>query len=330
MSLDLTLACGEMDLTNPLESGEVEPEGVDLTVLNYASPERHWRMIRHTEFDICEMSLGSYLSSRSQSSDFPFTAIPAFPHRRFRHSYMFTPADSGITSPGELNGSSIGLRTWQTTAGIWMRGIAEEHYGLDLEDVEWYTDDTEDVPLSIPDKYDITSIPDGHDVESMLVNDELDGAFYPALIRSVKSPDGNARRIFEDSLEAEQGYFEETGIFPLMHTVVIRDKVLEENPWVAINVFRAFQRARDVCLEKLEDPRWTALAWARQHLEHQQSVMGRNPWPFGLTEENKHALDTLLGYASDQGLIPYEYDYDEIFVESTLDEEIWDKEYVSQ
>ncbi|MDX1748289.1 MAG: ABC transporter substrate-binding protein, partial [Halobacteriales archaeon] len=154
MSLELTLACGDYDLTDALITGEVEPDGIDLTALTYPSPMRHWRMLRHTEFDVCELSMGSYLSSRSMREDFPFTAITVFPHRRFRHSYMFRNDDAGIDDPGDMAGCRVGLRTWQTTAGVWMRGIAKEHYGLDLADVTWYTDDTEDVPLDIPDRFD--------------------------------------------------------------------------------------------------------------------------------------------------------------------------------
>lgn len=330
VSIPLTLACGDYDLTEALRTGDVDPPGIDLTTVNYPSPERHWRMLRHAEFDICEMSLGSYLSSRSHpDEEFPFTAITAFPHRRFRHSYMFKHTSLDIDDPGDLNNANIGLRTWQTTAGIWMRGIAREHYGLDLESVTWYTDDTEDVPLEIPEKFDVRSVPNDTNLEAMLTSGELDAAMYPALLDSVKADDGAAERIFSDSLAEEQAYYDETGIFPLMHTVVVHDDVLEAEPWVAVNVFKAFEESRDVCLEKLEDPRWTALAWARQHLEHQQDVIGDNPWPFGLTAENEHALDTLLTYAENQGHIPRKYEPEELFVESTLDEEIHGKEYVS-
>jgi 4,5-dihydroxyphthalate decarboxylase len=329
MALDLTLATGEYDHTRPLSDGTVDPSGIDFETLHFPSPERHWRMLRHQEFDVCEMSFGSYLTSRSQAEDYPFTAITVFPHRRFRHSYMFKHAHADVDDPGDLAGKNVGLRTWQTTAGIWMRGIAQEHYDLPLDSVTWYTDDTEDISLSLPDRFDVRSVPSDTNLEEMLINGELAGAMYPALLESVKDPEQPVERIFSNSLEVEQSYYEETGHFPHMHTVVIRDEILEENPWVAVNTYMAFREARDVCLEKLEDPRWTALAWARQHLEHQQSVLGKNPYPYGLTPENERSLDKLLEYAEDQGLIPRRYEPEELFVESTLDEEIEGKEYVS-
>lgn len=329
MTVDLTLACGESDLTEALSDGTVEPQGVNLTTVHYPSPERHWRMLRHQDFDVCEMSLGSYLASRSDPESFPFTAITVFPHRRFRHSYMFAHADAGVDDPGDFAGGRVGLRTWQTTAGVWMRGIAREHYGLDLESVTWYVDDTEDVPIDVPGRFDVRSVPDDTNLERMLVGGELDGAMYPALLDSVTDPGRPVERVFEDSQAAEEDYYAETGIFPLMHTTVIRDAVLDANPWVAVNVYQAFAEARDRCLEKLEDPRWTALAWARQHLERQQAVLGGNPWPFGLAGENEHALDTLLEYAENQGLIPRRYGPGELFAPSTVDDEIEGKEYVS-
>ena len=328
MVIDLTLACGEYDLTYALHTGLVRPSGIDLNVLTYESPERHWRMMRHGEFDICEMSLGSYLASRKHPDLYPFTAITVFPHRRFRHSYMFKHSGISSTNPGDLEGKKIGLRTWQTTAGIWMRGIAQEQYGLDLTSVEWYTDDTEDVQLSIPDKFNVQRISEDRNIEEMLVSGDLDGAFYPARLSSVKHKKG-AEHIFEDPFLEEQRYYEETKHFPLMHTVVIRDTLLEKYPWIATNIYKAFSEARDICLQKLEDPRWTALAWAQEHLDHQQKVLGTNPWPYGLVPSNQRTLDKLLDYAYDQGLTPKKYSPEDLFAKSTLDPEIEGKEYVS-
>lgn len=327
MSIDLTLACGEYDLTQALLTGEASPDGIDLNTLTYRAPQRHWRMLKHQEFDVCEMSLASYLAAMRHPEEYPFTAIPVFPHRRFRHSYMFKHSEADVEHPGHLEGKNVGLRTWQSTAGVWMRGIAAEDYGLDLESVTWYIDDTEDVPLDLPDGYDIRQVPDDTDLETMLTEGDLAGAMYPAVLDAVKRPGSGAVRIFEDSVEVEQAYYERTGYFPLMHTVVIRDAVLEDHPWVAANVFRAFERARDICLRKLEDPRWTALAWARQYLEHQQDVLGRNPWPYGMAD-NQDDLDKLQSYAVDEGFTPSRYENEELFYETTLDEEL-DKGYVS-
>jgi len=318
MALDLTLACGEYDLTDALNSGEVEPDGINLTTLNYPAPERHGRAINTQEFDIAEISFGSYLTSMAHAEEFPFTAIPVFPHRRFRQSYMFKNSELDIKSPQQLGGKKVGLEMWQTTSGIWMRGIAREHYGLDLEEVTWVLHQTEDISFDIPEKFDVEFIEQAEDMEQMVIDGDIDATFYPVVLDSVKDPDGGIDRIFENSLEAEENYYKETGIFPIMHTVVIRDDILEKYPWVGVNMMNAFSKSRDVCYEKLEDPRWTALAWARQHLEHQQKVIGKNPWKYGATDENMNVINKLQEYAKNQGLIPEIYGAEDLFFEKTV------------
>ena len=143
--LNLNFACGGYDLLRPLWEKVVEPAGIDLNVMTMASPERHGRMLRHEEFDACELSLVGYLVAHDQGRD--FTAIPAFPHRRFRHSYMVKRTGCGIDKPSDLNGKRIGLDTLQNSAGLWMRGILQDYYGLDLATVEWWCQEEEDVPL---------------------------------------------------------------------------------------------------------------------------------------------------------------------------------------
>jgi 4,5-dihydroxyphthalate decarboxylase len=190
-------------------------------------------------------------------------------------------------------------------------------------------DDSEDISTAPPARFDVNAVPADTDLEAMLVAGELDAAMYPAVLSSAMRDGSGVDRLFEDSLDAEVSYYRETGIFPIMHTVVIRDELLETYPWLAVNVQQAFTQARDWCLAKLEDPRWTALAWARQHLEHQQAVLGPNPWPYGFGEENQRTLEKLQEYAEDIGLIPRPYEPEELFVPATLDPDIEGKEYVS-
>lgn len=312
----LTLACGEYQLTSALRWGSVRPEGIDLNVVTYPSPERHWRMLRSLEFDACELSLGSYLLSRRYADEYPFTAIPVFPHRRFRHSYMFVPKGSAASDPGDFEGGSIGLKNWQNSAGVWMKGIAADQYGLDLSGVTWYCDHSEDIPLEIPDRFDVRPTPGGRTVEELLVAGDLDGAMYPVLFPAVKSG-REASRLFDDSLAVERGYYRETGVFPTMHTVVIRDDLLEQEPWIAVNLLDAFLESRDEALAALGS--WSsAFAWVAQHHEAQIELLGENPWPYGMGVGNHEALKTMQTYAVEQGLIPRIYDDKELFVESTL------------
>jgi len=134
--LKLTLACGDYDFLSPLFDGTVTPAGVDLNVLTMPSPERHGRMLRHEEFDVCELSLVGYLVARDRGCN--YNAIPVFPHRRFRHSYMVKRTGCGIEKPSDINGKRVALVTLQNSAGLWMRGILQDNYGVDLNTIEWW------------------------------------------------------------------------------------------------------------------------------------------------------------------------------------------------
>ena len=335
MTVDLTLACTNYDWTRPLWSGEVSPEGIDLHLVDYHNPERFARMIEYGEFDACEMSLGSYLASRSDPAEYPFTAIPVFPYRKFRHSFVYRRADEDLPL-SELDGKDVGLIHWQTTTGIWQRGIAAEHYGVDLESVTWHTVKAESdvIPIDVPERFDVVNEHrEGGTTEAfvdMLTSGEIDVAFstsplgtrvaegrHDEVERGEAAATDAVERVFEDSVAVEADYYRETGIFPPMHTVVISDDVLESHPWVANKLYEAFERALELCMERLTKPRWFPLAWANQHLEHQQSVLGENPWTYGL-EENRTALETLQRYAADHGVIAEPYADEELFVDSTL------------
>ena len=141
--LKLTLACGDYDFLRPLINGEIQPQGIELNVLTMPSPERHGRMLRHEEFDVCELSLVGYLVSRDKGCN--YNAIPVFPHRRFRHQYMVKRTGCGIEKPSDLNGKRVALDTLQNSAGLWMRGILQDHYGVDLKTIEWWCQEEEDI-----------------------------------------------------------------------------------------------------------------------------------------------------------------------------------------
>ncbi len=313
--VQLTLACGDYDLTRGLIDGTVTPQGIDLVVLTMPSPERHWRMTRGLEFDVCEFSMASYLAARQ--AGLPFTAIPIFPHRRFRHSYMVVNAHAGIERPSDLAGKRVGLRTWQTTAGVWQRGMLQSEYGCPLDAVQWVTQSEEDIPLELPPGIHLERLPPDANLDALLVEGELAAAFYPELLPSLVRGDTRVRRLFPDPKAEEQAYFRRTGIFPIMHTVVIRDAVLAAHPWVAVELLHAFERAKELAYQRLENPRTVALAWMRDLLEEQRALMGPDPWVYGV-EPNRHNLATFCEYGYQQGLTRRRLSVDELFVPSTL------------
>jgi 4,5-dihydroxyphthalate decarboxylase len=298
--LRLSLACGPYDLLTPLIDGVVTAAGVDLTMLTMASPERHGRMLRHEEFDVCELSLVGYLAARDQGR--AFTAIPVFPHRRFRHSYAVKRMHCGIDAPADLNGKRVGLDTLQNSAGLWMRGILQDHYGVDLRSIEWWCQEAEDVPFTPPPWMRVHRVSSGRNIDRMLVDGDLEGAVYPETLPSVRSGSPHVGLLFPNPREAEIDYYRKTGIFPIMHVMGIKQEIVERHPWVPINMFQAFQKAKTIGMRRMNNPRAMPLAWYREAWEEQEKILGPDPWEYGLTDKNRHALTTVAGYSHEQGL----------------------------
>jgi 4,5-dihydroxyphthalate decarboxylase len=313
--LQLTLACGDYDLTRGLIEATTPPQGIDLVVLTMPSPERHWRMTKGQEFDVCEFSMASYLASRE--AGLPFTAIPAFPHRRFRHSFMVVNAKASISQPSDLRCKRVGLRTWQTTAGVWQRGMLQSEYALPVDQVRWVAQSEEDIPLQLPPGISLERLPADANLDAMLADGELEAAFYPELLPSLARGDSRVLRLFPDSKAEEQAYFQRTGIFPIMHTVVIRDEILRAHPWVAQNLLQAFDKAKEQAYRRLENPRTVSLAWMRDLLEEQRAVMGADPWVYGFAP-NRATLETFCEYGAQQGLTGRRWRAEELFVPDTL------------
>ena len=318
--LHLTLACGDYDLTRPLIDGEVRPRGIELTVLPMPSPERHWRMWRHQEFDVCEISLCSLIIAKGRKTH-PFTAIPVFPHRRFRHSYVFVRADAGIREPKDLEGKRTGLRTWQTTAVHWIRGILQDDYGVDLTTVRFYAQHQEDIPDILPlRRFHVERVPPGRDIEEMLLSGDLDAVFYPETLPAVHRGDPRVRRLWEDAKAEEIRHFRRTGCFPIMHVVVFRDEVLERHPWAAVELLRAFRQAKELAYRRLRDPRRISLAWVEHLLEEQRRVLGPDPWAYDLGPSNRMHLERMIKWAVDFELIPEPLPPEALFFPPALDE----------
>lgn len=316
-NISLTLACGDYDLNRGLIDGTIKPEGIDLTAITLSSPERHWRMSRFKEFDICEYSMSFYLVARTRKE--PFMAIPAFPHRRFRHSYIFINANAGIKEPQNLMGKKVGLRTYENTAGLWARGILQHNYGVDLKKIQWINQDEEDFEFTPPRWLKIQRVSSGKNVSSMLAEGEIQAAIYPEIISCFANGDPRVKRLFNDYKKEEVEYYKKTHIFPIMHTVIIKEEILKKYPWVAVSMLKALRQSKDLCYRRLEDPRKIALAWIMNLKEEERKLLGKDPWAYNLVD-NKHNLETLIQYSYEQGLINRKLKIEELFVEAALEE----------
>ena len=311
--LHLTLACGDYESIRALREGTVKPDGIELTVLtDMSSDVRHWRMIRNREFDIAELSMSNYLMARYVG--LPFVAIPVFLHRRFRHSFIFLNAAKGIAQPTDLIGRKVGLRNFQATANLWIRGILEHEHQVPHKQLQWFKQDEEEVEWTPPADLNIQRISAGKHVDQMLVNGELDALIHPELIQPILEKDKRVSRLFPNYRELEIDYFKRTGIFPIMHTTAIRQELVEKHPWVTINLMQAFEESKKVAYKRMENPRIVPLAWFRHFLEEQEEILGTDPWVYGLGDINRKCLETLMQYSQEQGLLGRKMTVDELFI----------------
>src|SRR6476620_2228474 len=313
--LHLTFATGDSESIRALKKGSVRPDGIELTVLtDMTSDTRHWRMLRNREFDIAELSMSNYLMAKY--TGLPFTAIPVFLHRRFRHGFIFLNTNKGIKKPADLIGRRVGLRNFQATANLWIRGILEHEHGLPHRSVHWLKQDEEEVDWTPPADLDIQRIAPGKSVEKMLMEGELDALIHPEIIQPILAKDQRVNRLFPNYRDLEVDYYKRTGIFPIMHTTAIQQEIVDKYPWVAINLMQAFEESKKIAYKRMENPRIVPLAWFRSFLEEQEELLGHDQWVYGLGEINKKTLETLMQYSQEQGLLGRKMSLDELFVGS--------------
>ena len=314
--LPLTLACGDYESIRGLKEGTVKPDGIELTVLtDMTSDIRHWRMIRNREFDVAELSMSNYLMAKY--TGLPFAAIPVFLHRRFRHGFVFLNATKNIRKPADLIGKRVGLRNFQATANLWIRGILEHEYQLPHRSIQWFKQDEEEVEWTPPSGLNIQRVAAGKNVEQMLVEGELDALIHPEVIQPILAKDQRVSRLFPAYRELEIEYFKRTGIFPIMHTTAIKQEVVEKYPWVPINLMQALEEAKKSAYKRMENPRIVPLAWFRHFLEEQDEILGADPWAYGLGDSNRKNLETLMQYSQEQGLLGRKMSLDELFINTT-------------
>jgi 4,5-dihydroxyphthalate decarboxylase len=303
----LTLACWDYDRTSALANGDIRPDGVDLTYLSLPVEETFFRMLRYREFDAAEMSLSSYVISLLD--DGPFIAIPAFTSRAFRHNGIYVNVASGIAEPGDLPGRVVGLAEYQLTANVWIRGILAEHHGVPVGSVRYRTGGLHEpgrvakVTHDPPPGVQIEPIPADRTLADMLVTGEIDALYTPRTPRPFGQRHPGVRRLFTDPRPHEEQYYAATGIFPIMHVVVLRRDVYEARPWLAQSLYKAFEEARQAALRRMAETAASRymLPWLYAEAERSQQLMGSDFWSYGLAG-NEAALGVFLRYSFDQGL----------------------------
>ena len=323
--LRLTMACWDYDRTRALLEDRIPIDGIELNYLNLPVEETFFRMLRQREFDVTEMSLSSYAVSLFRDQP-PFIAIPVFPSRFFRHSCIYVHAGSGIREPKDLAGKRIGTPEYQMTAPVWIRGILSDEYGLPVTSPTYLTGGEEEpgrpekLALSLPPQFRVEAIPSTKTLSQMIDCGEIDALYTARAPSTFTCGSGKVQRLFPDYAAVERAYYLKTKIFPIMHTVVIRREVYEQNRWVAQSLYKALIAAQREIYEDLHETAALKfmLPWLLPHVEETERLMGRNFWPYGL-EENEHTLSTFLRYSFEQGLSKRQLTPKELFAPESLE-----------
>jgi len=257
--LRLTLSCNEYDRTRFLVDGTVKAEGIDLNVISLPSEERHRRFSRDLEFDVCELQMGVFLGWMARGA--LFTAIPVFPHRKFCHGNVLVYAASGIQKPADLAGKIIG-----------MRGLLQEEYGVPTRSLRIRTNQQEQVPgWQPPDWMEIERIPKGQKVEELLLRGKIDACMLPEISFELARNTTGVRRLWPNFRDVEKEYYRRTQIFPIRHVVVVKNAILERDPWVARSLVDAFTKAKEIGIKHVSDTRHhfslgTAPSWKKREI----------------------------------------------------------------
>ena len=284
-TLTLTLACGDYDRTLPLRTGAVRPDGVELEVLALEPEEMFYRMARLRDFDVAEFSLSTYTVLRARGE--PLIAIPVFPSFAFRHSAIFVRSDAGIREPRDLVGKRVGVPKYHMTAAVWVRGILEDEYGVSPSDLHWFEGGegaaVKEVDVTLPPGLRHQLVPGGRSLGHLLAAGELDafiGARRPAGAAHAEEA-APVRRLFPDFRRVERAYYEKTGIFPIMHTVVLKEELAREHPWLARALYEAFAEAKRLAYRRLADTAVLpyVLPWLVAEVEETRALMGDDPVP---------------------------------------------------
>ena len=326
MTLNLTLACDLYDRTFALQIGAVTPDGINLNYLKMGVGELFERQGRHAEFDVAEMSLSTY-SILTGQGDHRMVAIPIFPSRVFRHSCIFVNTGAGIREPKDLVGKRMGCPDYQQTASVWIRGHLQHEYGVGPEQTEWFfggMNEPEDyaprIPVNLPADVKTNVISNQQSLDQMLERGEIDAMMSPGVPRSVIRGAPTVARLFPNYQEVEANYYRRTGIFEIMHTVVIKQTVYDDAPWVAMSMYKAFVEAKAYAMAEIKrapGSLFCALPWLEVHLREVEELMGNDPFPYGLGEQNRMVVATLEQYAHEQGLTPRQLTVEELFAPET-------------
>jgi len=319
--LQLSFACGLYDRMQPLYTGEVKPDGIDLNFIVIDQPRPIFdRMSGGAEFDVAEYS-SSEFTQRFARGECPFVAIPVFPSIAFRLGFIAINRNSGIKGPQDLAGKRIGVPLYTMTAAIFINGMLINEFGVDLSNVRWVqsamnTEGAHGSPTVLPllKKISIENNTSRKTLGQLLAAGEVDATLGTSLPEEIRSnPD--IVRLFPDYVERDKDLYRRKKIYPIMHLVAIKKSVYERYPFVATSLYDAFVKSKEIALQKLFNLRAVRYMtpFLMREIDDIWEVFNGDPWPYGL-EPNRATLQALVKYQQDLGLIAAPVKVDDLFV----------------
>ena len=327
MALRLTGAFSDNPRVRPLIDGTVKPQNIDLDFVIYPPQEIFDRNLKYDEFDFSEMSISDTLRAKEKGDGrrWNWSGLPVFMSKAFLWYNICVNKSSGIEHLRDLRGKRVGTPDYANTASIWMRVVLQELYGIQPEDVTWYTRPRElgtaaGIGLAQdPPRITLNWLKEGQTLEGMLKQGELDAAFGFVPPTSSEAQTLPIRRLMDDEgrgVTAE--FFQKTGVIPVNHVTIIQDRVLKEHPWAAIELYRAFQQSKRVAYGRAKRQSFGYLLFEAKDFQDQAAEYGEDPFPLGI-KANEKMLNLLFKSAFDQGLTKREFKIEEVFFPGILD-----------
>ncbi len=321
--LSLTIALELYDRHMPFFLGTVKrPEGLSLDCreVGMEAPgrhglDRHGRILRG-EFDIGEMSLGSYVMAKVRGA--PFVGVPVFPRRLFSQNHILVNAGAGIDKPTDLIGRKVSIRAFQVTMSVLAKGDLKFEYGVPWEDVHWLTQAPEVLPWTPGRPVRIERLAKGSEPGKMLLAGELDALIHPHPPHELFETTDKVRRLFPDTRGECMRYYRKYGDYPIMHILVMKEDLARREKWLPRAVIEMWEDAKAQTRYRYTDPGYSMLAFARNEMEAQDRDLSHDPWPSGL-KANRANLERFIMYCHDQTLIDRKLAVEELFHDSVLD-----------
>ena len=302
----LSLAAGYHLRAKALCDGRVQLKNFDLRAIAYENDGLGHDEFMAGKFDAGEFSLAMYLALKSRGA--PYMAIPVFPNRKFRQSYIFVPDRSPLTDAKELKGKKVGIPSWLNTAGLWARGILSDEYGVKPADIHWVMPRNNKVDVTLPAGTRLDVVASDASLTARMLKGEFDAIIVPDF-----PEEPGWRRLFGDSKAVEQDFFRRTGIFPTSHAITFHAAYLEKHPRAAQEMFDGCVAAKNLALRDDADATYSNFVWNRQVWEEQRAVMGGDPWKFGI-KHNEKVLNTIVRYAGEQGFLAMSVSLENLFI----------------